>query len=697
MSTNEFDVADAEIRSDHEKAEVRRNRRPSVQFIDKSLIRRRSSGQEKPQTHIQQPSRLESIDSHDETEVVNIDEQKHDSTASDTDSDAEDGAGPNIREMHHKNSHGFNDFAVRRIKHAQYGRREIEIAEQEMPGLMALRRRAESDKPLQGAKIVGCTHITAQTAVLIETLVRLGAQVRWCACNIFSTQNEVAAALAEESIPIFAWKGETDDDFWWCIKKAIGGDQGWQPNMILDDGGDLTHYCHKHYSTLFSTIKGIVEESVTGVHRLYQMCRTQTLTVPAMNVNDSVTKTKFDNLYLCRESIIDAIKRCTDIMFGGKQVVVCGYGEVGKGCCSALRGMGCFVYVTEIDPICALQACMEGYKVVRLEEVIKQVDIVVTASGSKCTITRESLDKLKNGAIVYVAFSSSKSFLRDSSSNDLQVERVRTNVDHVIWPSGKRIVLIAEGRIMNLCCSSVPSFVVSITAATQALALIELFTAPSNRYKCDVYLLPKKMDEYVASLHLPAFDAHLTELSDEQCNILKKLRRKEKEMRLLLVGLDNAGKSTILSRINGEEIDSVAPTLGFNIKTFNYADYVLNVWDVGGQKSLRSYWRNYFEATEAIIWVVDSIDKMRLGECRSELHDLLKEERLMGSSLLVFANKQDVVGACSLQEIRTLLELDSIHKHHWTVMPCSALTGQNLLEGIEWVVNDVAQRLFDPD
>jgi len=530
MSTAEYD-ADVEAITDREKVHCRRNRRPSVQFIDKNLIRRRSSGLEKHSQYNQvQVSRLPSINSNDETESTDtVDEQKPSlpiqySTASDSDSDAEDGSGPNIREMQHKNSRGFSDFAVRRIKHAQYGRREIEIAEQEMPGLIALRRRAESDKPLQGAKVVGCTHITAQTAVLIETLIRLGAQVRWCACNIFSTQNEVAAALAEESIPIFAWKGETDDDFWWCIKKAIGGDQGWQPNMILDDGGDLTHYCHKHYSTLFSTIRGIVEESVTGVHRLYQMCRTQTLTVPAMNVNDSVTKTKFDNLYLCRESIIDAIKRCTDIMFGGKQVVVCGYGEVGKGCCSALRGMGCFVYVTEIDPICALQACMEGYKVVRLEEVIKQVDILVTASGSKNTITRESLDKLKNGVIVCnMGHSNTEidiSFLRDPSQSDLQVERVRTNVDHVIWPNGKRIVLIAEGRIMNLCCSSVPSFVVSITAATQALALIELYNAPANRYKCDVYLLPKKMDEYVASLHLPAFDAHLTELTDEQCKYL---------------------------------------------------------------------------------------------------------------------------------------------------------------------------------
>ncbi|CAF0942457.1 unnamed protein product [Rotaria sordida] len=531
MSNNKNDDDDDEAAAEHEKVECRRNRRTSIQFIDKNLIRRRSSGNEKQgqpqqqQQQQQQPQRLLSINSSLDVESVDLDHLQQYTTASDSDSDADDDeCGVNIRALQHKNQSGFTDFAVRRIRHAQYGRREIEIAEQEMPGLMALRRRAESDKPLQGAKIVGCTHIIAQTAVLIETLIRLGAQVRWCACNIFSTQNEVAAALAEESIPIFAWKGESDDDFWWCIKKAIGTEQSWQPNMILDDGGDLTHYFHKHYSTLFSTMKGIVEESATGVHRLYQMCRTQILTVPAMNISDSVTKAKFDNLYLCRESVIDGIKRCTDILFGGKQVVVCGYGEIGKGCCSALRGIGCFVFVTEIDPICALQACMEGYKVVRLEEVIKQVDIIVTASGSKHTITRDSLDKMKNGAIVCnMGHSNTEidiSFLRHPSLSDLQVERVRTNVDHVIWPNGKRIVLIAEGRIMNLCCSSVPSFVVSITAATQTLALIELYNAPANRYKSDVYLLPKKMDEYVASLHLPAFDAHLTELTDEQCKYL---------------------------------------------------------------------------------------------------------------------------------------------------------------------------------
>ncbi|GFN74954.1 adenosylhomocysteinase [Plakobranchus ocellatus] len=332
-----------------------------------------------------------------------------------------------------------------------------------MPGLMALRRRAEADKPLQGAKIIGCTHITAQTAVLVETLAALGASVRWSACNIYSTQNEVAAALAECGFPIYAWKGENEDDFWWCIDKCINA-EGWQPNMILDDGGDATHWLLKKYPAMFNMVKGIVEESVTGVHRLYQLSKSGKLTVPAMNVNDSVTKTKFDNLYSCRESILDALKRTTDVMFGGKQVLICGYGEVGKGCSQALKGLGAIVSVTEIDPICALQACLR--------------------------------------------------------TPELTWEKVRSQVEHIIWPDGKRIIMLAEGRLVNLSCSSVPSFVVSITATTQALALIELFNAPTGRYKQDVYLLPKKMDEYVASLHLPNFDAHLTELTDDQAKYL---------------------------------------------------------------------------------------------------------------------------------------------------------------------------------
>uniref|UniRef100_A0A4W2GSV8 Adenosylhomocysteinase like 2 n=1 Tax=Bos indicus x Bos taurus TaxID=30522 RepID=A0A4W2GSV8_BOBOX len=318
------------------------------------------------------------------------------SAASYTDS-SDDETSP--RDKQQKNSKGNSDFCVKNIKQAEFGRREIEIAEQEMPALMALRKRAQGEKPLAGAKIVGCTHITAQTAVLMETLGALGAQCRWAACNIYSTLNEVAAALAESGFPVFAWKGESEDDFWWCIDRCVNV-EGWQPNMILDDGGDLTHWIYKKYPNMFKKIKGIVEESVTGVHRLYQLSKAGKLCVPAMNVNDSVTKQKFDNLYCCRESILDGLKRTTDMMFGGKQVVVCGYGEVGKGCCAALKAMGSIVYVTEIDPICALQACMDGFRLVKLNEVIRQVDIVITCTGNKNVVTREHLDRMKNSCIV---------------------------------------------------------------------------------------------------------------------------------------------------------------------------------------------------------------------------------------------------------------------------------------------------------
>jgi len=426
------------------------------------------------------------------------------------------------RERIQKNSKGFNEFCVRRIEQASYGRREIEIAEQEMPGIMALRKKASDDKPLTGAKIVGCTHVNAQTAVLIETLVALGAQVRWAACNIYSTQNEVAAALAENMISVFAWRGENEEDFWWCIEKCLSA-ENWQPNMLLDDGGDATHLMVKKFNSIFKvgTFKGIVEESVTGVHRLYQMSQAGKLCAPAMNVNDSVIKTKYDNLYSCRESIIDSLKRTTDIMFGGKQVVVCGYGQVGKGCCQSLKSMGCVVYVTEMDPICALQACMDGFLVVKLSQVVKNVDIVVTATGNKSVVTREHMEKMKNGCIVCnMGHSNTEIDVMSLKTQDLTWEKVRTQVDHIIWPNGKRMVLLAEGRRVNLSCSSVPSFVVSITTCTQALALIELFNAPTGRYKSDVYLMPKQMDEFVASLHLDAFDCHLTELTNEQAKYM---------------------------------------------------------------------------------------------------------------------------------------------------------------------------------
>ncbi|CAH8565084.1 unnamed protein product [Schistosoma rodhaini] len=391
------------------------------------------------------------------------------------------------------NSRGFNDFCVQKIRQASFGRREIEIAEQEMPGLMALRKRAKTDQPLKGAKILGCTHVTAHTAVLLETMVCLGAQVRWCACNIYSTQNEVAAALAESGVPIYAWKGETEEDFWWCINRCISA-EGWIPNVVLDDGGDLTHQLHKNYKELLTGICGIVEESVTGVHRLYQYVKSGTLGVPAMNISDSITKSKFDNFYLCKESIVDSLKRTTDMMISGKTVLVCGYGEVGKGVCQALRGLGAFVCISEIDPICALQACMDGYRVVKIDEVIRSVDIVVTCTGNKGVITRAHMDQMKSGCVVCnMGHSNTEIDVRSLQTPDLTWERVRSQVDHVIWMDGKRIVLIAEGRLANLSCSTVPSIVVSVSASTQILALIELYNAPAGRYKNDVYLLPKKM------------------------------------------------------------------------------------------------------------------------------------------------------------------------------------------------------------
>uniref|UniRef100_A0A8D3E150 S-adenosyl-L-homocysteine hydrolase NAD binding domain-containing protein n=2 Tax=Scophthalmus maximus TaxID=52904 RepID=A0A8D3E150_SCOMX len=416
-----------------------------------------------------------------------------------------------------KTSEGLSDFCIKNIKQAgiwTQGNRN------QMPALMVLRKRAGGEKPLAGAKVVGCTHITAQTAVLIETLCALGAQCRWAACNIFSTQNAVAAALAEGGTSVFAWRGESEEDFWWCIDQCVGAET-WQPNMILDDGGDLTHWIYKKYPSLFKKLKGIVEESVTGVYRLYQLSKAGRLCVPAINVNDSVTKQKFDNLYCCKESILDGLKRTTGVMFGGKQVVVCGYGEVGKGCCAALKALGAVVYITEVDPICALQACMDGFRVIKLSEVVRQIDMVITCTGNKNVVGRELLDKMKNGCIVCnMGHSNTEIDLGSLRTAELRWDRVRPQVDHVIWPDGKRIVLLAEGRLLNLSCSTVPSFVLSVTATTQALALIELSNAPEGRYKQDVYLLPKKMDEYVASLHLPTFDALLTELTDDQAKYL---------------------------------------------------------------------------------------------------------------------------------------------------------------------------------
>ncbi|XP_077067007.1 adenosylhomocysteinase like 2a isoform X1 [Siphateles boraxobius] len=418
------------------------------------------------------------------------------------------------------NSKGNRDFCVKNIKLADYGRQEIELAEDEMTALMALRKSAQGEKPLAGAKIVGCTHVTAQTAVLLETLMVLGAQCRWAACNIYSTQDEVAAALAEQDFPVFAWKGESEDDFWWCIDHCVNV-EGWEPNMILDDGGDMTHWIYKKYPLLFKKVKGIVEESITGIYRLHHLSKAGKLCVPAINVNDSVTKQKFDNLYCCRESILDSLKKTADVMFGGKQVVICGYGEVGKGCSAALKAMGSVVYVTEIDPICALQACMDGLRLAKLGDVVSQVDIVITCTGNKNVVVREHMDQMKNGCVVCnMGRSNTEIDVASLRTPELAWQHVRAQVDHIIWPDGKRIVLLAEGRVLNLSSSTVPIYVLSITATTQALALIELFNAPEGRYKKDVYLLPKKLDEYVASLHLQTFEAHLTELTDDQAKYM---------------------------------------------------------------------------------------------------------------------------------------------------------------------------------
>ncbi|KAL7668538.1 hypothetical protein ACOME3_009236 [Neoechinorhynchus agilis] len=447
------------------------------------------------------------------------------------------------------NSEGFSDFRVRKLKWSSHGRQEIEVAEQDMVGVMSLRRRASKDHPLKGANIACCIHITAQMAVVIETLVAMGASVRCCACNVYSTQDEIAAALAERNIAVFAWKDQTDEEFWWCIENTISGsldtpkiDEGdgptnttaapitrsskasaWVPNMILDDGSEMTNFLQKYRPEIFKDLKGIVEESVAGVQRLYSMARKDQLTAPAINICDSVTKIWFDNVYLCREAVLDALKRSTDAMIGGRTVVVFGYGETGKTVCKSLRSMGCSVYVTEIDPICALQACMEGYKVVRLEDTFTIADTFITCTSNKSVIDIEAMRQMKNGSIVCsIGHSPSEidtTFLSDAASHAISIERVRDNLDHIIFQDGRRISLINQGRNIAVQ-SSVPSFVISITACNQVLALIELFSAVSGRYKPDVYLLPRRMDEYVASLHLSFFDAHLTELSAEQCEYL---------------------------------------------------------------------------------------------------------------------------------------------------------------------------------
>jgi adenosylhomocysteinase len=411
------------------------------------------------------------------------------------------------------------DYRVADISLARWGRMEIDIAEREMPGLMALREEYASSQPLKGARIAGCLHMTIQTAVLIETLTALGADVRWSSCNIFSTQDQAAAAVAEAGVPVFAWKGETEEEFWWCIEKTIFGPNGWLPNMILDDGGDLTLVMHDKYPELLTHIRGISEETTTGVHRLVEMMKKGELKCPALNVNDSVTKSKFDNLYGCRESLLDGIKRATDVMVAGKIAVVCGYGDVGKGCAQAFRGMGATVWVTEIDPICALQASMEGYRVVRMDDVAALGDIFVTATGNVGVITHEHMKAMKHDAIV-CNIGHFDSEIDIASLRQYPWENIKPQVDHVVFPDGKRIIVLAEGRLVNLgCATGHPSFVMSASFTNQVMAQIELWNNP-GKYPVGVYVLPKHLDEKVARLHLKKIGANLTELTQAQAQYL---------------------------------------------------------------------------------------------------------------------------------------------------------------------------------
>lgn len=411
------------------------------------------------------------------------------------------------------------DYKVADISLADWGRKEISIAETEMPGLMALRETYKTNKPLKGARITGCLHMTVQTAVLIETLVDLGAEVRWSSCNIFSTQDHAAAAMAKAGIPVFAWKGETEDEYWWCVKQTIHGPDGWTPNLILDDGGDLTQILHDEYPDLLKNIKGVSEETTTGVHRLYEMHKHGKLKVPAINVNDSVTKSKFDNLYGCRESLIDGIKRATDVMIAGKIAVVCGYGDVGKGCAQALRSFGATVMVTEIDPICALQAAMEGYRVVTMEEAAPIGNIFVTTTGNLRVISHDHMLKMQNETIV-CNIGHFDSEIDIASLRQYRWENIKPQVDHVIMPSGNRLIILAEGRLVNLgCATGHPSFVMSNSFTNQVLAQIELWQH-SDKYSVDVFILPKQLDEMVARLHLKKLGANLTKMTKEQSDYL---------------------------------------------------------------------------------------------------------------------------------------------------------------------------------
>lgn len=414
----------------------------------------------------------------------------------------------------------MTDYRVKDIDLATWGRREIAIAEHEMPGLRAVREQYRNSRPLQGARIAGSLHMTIQTAVLVETLIDLGAEVRWSSCNIFSTQDHAAAALAARGIPVFAWKGETEEEYWWCIAQTVEGPNGWRPNMLLDDGHDLTAYVHDQRPDLLNGIIGVTEETTTGIHKLVERIKAGTLALPAINVNDSVTKTKFDNLYGCRESLVDGLKRATDVMIAGKTAVVAGYGDVGKGSAQALRALSAQVWVTEVDPICALQAAMEGFRVVTMDYAADKADIFVTATGNVNVITRAHMDRMKHNAIV-CNIGHFDTEIDVSSLNDCTWEEIKPQVDHVIFPDGHRIILLARGRLVNLgCATGHPSFVMSNSFTNQVLAQIELYTNYWQYQRGQLYLLPRHIDEHVARLHLEQIGAELTELTEQQAQYI---------------------------------------------------------------------------------------------------------------------------------------------------------------------------------
>jgi len=412
------------------------------------------------------------------------------------------------------------DYKVKDVGLADWGRKEIAMAEDEMPGLMAIRAEYGSAKPLRGARIAGCLHMTIQTAVLIETLLALGASVRWSSCNIFSTQDHAASAVAAAAVPVFAWKGMDEDEFWWCIEQTVRGPDGWTPNLLLDDGGDLTKLMHDKYPELLKDVRGLSEETTTGVHRLREMERAGTLLVPAINVNDSVTKSKFDNLYGVRESLVDGIRRGTDVMMAGKVAVVCGFGDVGKGSAASLRNAGCRVLVTEIDPICALQAAMEGYEVTTMEEAAPRGDIFVTATGNVDVITLDHMRAMKNRAIV-CNIGHFDSEIQIQALRNFRWENVKPQVDEVVFPGGKRLIVLSEGRLVNLGnATGHPSFVMSASFSNQVLAQLELWTAKPGTYQAKVYTLPKQLDEKVAALHLEKVGAKLTRLTPQQAEYI---------------------------------------------------------------------------------------------------------------------------------------------------------------------------------